>query len=163
MPRRSRPGRSGARRTTLPPEHLYALVDRLVEDPTRIRAYVTVELDTPGGDAPNRLAVIYRWLDILDDAYFLELRAAPSLGSYVRAGAGTSLAVAGVGLALTGPIVGSVIAGVGLVVGAIGGAIAFWDGGHLIRQDLTCAARLRAVELAQLELSAMADEAADSE
>ncbi len=92
---------------------------------------------------------MHRWFEILDAARELELETAPSLRKYVEAGVASAVAVAGFGLAFTGPLLGPVVATTALVVGGISGAITFWQAGDLIREDFQCADRLNAIESAQ--------------
>ena len=111
---------------SLSPRELRQLTDALVGDPSTILNRLV-----PANSASHeaRAAHIHRWSSILDDAAELELSAAPSLGDCLRTAAESSLAIAGLGLAFTGPILGSVVATVSLVVGGLAGALTFRDAG----------------------------------
>jgi hypothetical protein len=80
-------------RTSLSPVELSTLTARLVGgyDPA-----------TSGG--PLSPEEIFRWVQILDDAKYLELMQAPSPGDYIRSIGSVSIAVLGLGLCFTGPI-----------------------------------------------------------
>jgi len=137
-------------RTSLPPQELEILTDTLVIDPQAIWRLTGVD---PSTSAPSfSPEELYRWGEILDDARDLELMRASTLGDYVRAGISSSLAVAGLGLAFTGPVIGSVIATAALAIGGVSGAFTFWDSGRLVRKDMRCGARLRAIDRAKRSL-----------
>jgi hypothetical protein len=56
------------------------------------------------------------------------------------------LGVAGIGLALTGPLLGSVVAIISAVVGVAGGLLSFAAGIPLMSRDVACMERLRAID-----------------
>lgn len=126
-------------RTGLSPRRLKELTDRLVEDPRAIRRQIE------RGDGPE---TIDTWLDILNHARELELMAAPTLGEYIRATVAGSVAVASLGFTFAGPV-GSVVAATALTVGAISGAITFYEAGRVIQKDSVTSDRLRAIARAQ--------------
>lgn len=122
-------------RMSLPPARLRALVDQLVEDATL--AWRMVGADPAAPAMPMAAAEeIFRWSEILDDAREMELASAPAPVDYILTGAGAVLGVAGIGLALTGPLLGSVVAVISAVVGVAGGLLSFAAGIPLIRRDV---------------------------
>jgi hypothetical protein len=134
-------------RTSLPPNDLHALTDSLVANPTSIllRLGIDPRIAIPQSVAPH---LVYRWIDILEDARDLERKQAPTLGQCLRGGGALAVGVLGVGFAFTAPIFGFVVATVGLVVGGASGAFAVYDAADIVRRDLRSGERLRAIDAA---------------
>lgn len=146
--------RQSGQRTSLPPRDLHALTDGLVVNPASI--YPRLGIDSRQGAVQSVAPeVVYRWIDILEDARDLERERAPSLGQCLRGGGALAVAVLGVGFAFTGPIFGFVVATAGLVVGGASGALAAYDAADIVRRDLRSGERLRAIDHALLLLRAL--------
>ena len=127
------------------PHELKALTDALVEDPRKIYEFLGV---VPGGlsaPSPNDILALSQSLDAARE---FELDRAPSIYDHLINGVGSAVAVGTLGVAFVGPIA-PVVAATALVLGGIGGAIAFWVTGDTIRRDLKTEDRLRAIQQAQ--------------
>lgn len=133
-------------RTSLPPQRLAEITDALTDLPNAIEYFVVLEPGENGVFTRREAREISRWVDILEDAKSLELMNAPAFWEYVIAVVSVCGAVGGLGMAFSAPLAGQVVASLGLIVGAIGAASAFAGGGALMRKEMRCHARLRAIE-----------------
>jgi len=127
---------------------LRKLTDTLCRDPKRFVRVFGFNI-SPVGSPPLTAVQILQLNKILDDARDLELESAPSLVEYLVNGVGNSVAIGGLAMSFTGPIIGVVAASVSLGIGLLGGATAFWSSTKLIHRDLILGDRLRAIQEAQ--------------
>jgi hypothetical protein len=135
---------------------LIALADRLVVDPAGVLRGIGLDPDNPANCSLSPDEML-RWVDILEDARDLELRAAPSLTELIVNSGGVAVAVIGLGLSFVGPI-GSIVWIGALAIGGLGGAASLLGGASVIRRDFECMERLRAIEQAQEILQGAARE-----
>jgi hypothetical protein len=131
-------------RTSLPPDKLLELTDRLVTDETL--ALRIAGMDGATARRPVTPEELYVWANILSDARALELRTAPALAEYLWMIGSVALGVAGIGIALVD--LSSVAAAISAAVGLAGGVYSLLAGVPLFRRDIACMERLNAIDRA---------------